>query len=53
MENEIKIKADNLRREYMRNWRRNNKERCKKHTMDYWARKAAQQQAEQENGTTE
>lgn len=37
------------RREYMRKWRANNKERIKKHQSDYWKRKAEQRaKAEQQ-----
>ena len=42
----IKERAAELRREYMRNWRIQNKERVKKYTQDYWERKAAEESAD-------
>ena len=37
---EIKEKAAELRRAYMKDWRKRNKERTRKYTQDYWERKA-------------
>ena len=39
------------RREYMRQWRSDNKERVKKHQQDYWRRKAAAKIANTERVT--
>jgi len=38
--NELTEEAREARREYMRNWRRKNKEKAKQHQIDYWNRKA-------------
>jgi hypothetical protein len=42
----IKERAAELRKEYMRKWRIQNKERVKKYTQDYWERKAAEESAD-------
>jgi hypothetical protein len=39
----IKKRAAELRREYMRNWRTKNKERVRKYTQAYWERKASEE----------
>ena len=46
----IKERAAELRKEYMRNWRIQNKERVKKYTQDYWERKATEESEKSENG---
>ena len=46
---DLQAKAIELRREYMRKWRKANKEKVRKHTADYWERQAAKE-AEQTGG---
>ena len=48
MKKKIEELAAEERREYFRQWRLANKEKVKKHSSDYWKRKAARKLAKQE-----
>ena len=41
--------ARQARNEYMREWRRKNKDKIKKHQENYWEKKAKESQQEEEN----
>ncbi|NCB50923.1 MAG: phosphatase [Clostridia bacterium] len=40
MDNQIQEKADQIRREYYREWRKKNPDKVKRATESYWERKA-------------
>ena len=50
---DIKERAAALRNEYMRNWRKQNKERVKKYTQTYWERKASEESNKSERAGDE
>lgn len=40
---EITTKGKNARAEYLREWRRRNRDKCREYAIRYWSRKAEQQ----------
>lgn len=50
MAEEIQMKAEELRREYLREWRKKHPDAVRKHNKDYWVRKA-QREKEKKDAT--
>ena len=42
-------KADEMRREYLRQWRRDNRDKVRQYNKNYWQRKAERQLEEDHN----
>ena len=53
MSNELSDKAAELRRAYLRKWRKEHPEQCKQHQKNYWEKKAAKMAAAESNSVNE